>query len=622
MLDNSPPPGPDPSTRSPSRHQQRDRWLAAALAAALAGATTFAIGVDAARPRPDGTVITTAADLPCTHIIDGIPIYLDPCVPDGDPLPDDIPPWIDEIQHIMECTGAQLQPPDESPTPEQTAAVAATVIGPSETTDPTPTIVPSGPFSPTPTVSGFSSPPVTPTDSPTAAPSASPTPCPTPTGSPPPSSTVPPSPVPSVSPTEPTPSPTPSTISPSPSPSESPEPCTSASAPQPPTAAAIDEDPPKDKEADRLCRKPADSAKDTVLVATGDSVTSAYQQAKSVASLNCTINGSTKDHRGLWGNDMLFSYAGKYYTTINKNISEYYNFARIGFTTDDIRKIAAAGTDTCKNPWNRVKPPLDLAVDAVKAAKTDKKQAYFVTTGGINNTNWTDILAQFAKCRGLQILADAFKATVFSTNDTKFEWWAKGELPGKIDNIMAKGGGCRATFYVNRWPLPPLILDPIRIAVPAYDGPGSGANESALSKQIPDDAKAIVDAIVTAGADKIAWMLYYDINWAEIDMAAVAKDILGGIRAIKYIKGVVPAIFNLGAASLVPPELVGKAATYQKAMNDAIKSKIPANPKVTVVTAPVLRAGDIQQTTPMGCPHPNDSGHTKLANALKGAFGG
>ncbi len=127
---------------------------------------------------------------------------------------------------------------------------------------------------------------------------------------------------------------------------------------------------------------------------------------------------------------------------------------------------------------------------------------------------------------------------------------------------------------------------------------------------------------VNAGADKIAWMLYYDINWAEVDLAAVTKDILGDVRAIKYIKGIVPAIFNLGPASLVPPELVGKASAYQKAMNDAIKSKIPANPKVTVVTAPVLRAGDIQQTTPMGCPHPNDNGHTKLANALKGAFGG
>src|SRR5262249_43383548 len=155
---------------------------------------------------------------------------------------------------------------------------------------------------------------------------------------------------PSPSPTSPSPTPTESpsptpTDSPSPSPTESPQPCASESAP---ATAGVAADTPLDKDADRLCRKPADPDKDTVLVATGDSVTSAYQQAKSVASVNCAINGSTKDQRGLWGNDMLFSYAGKYYSNINKNISEYYNFARIGFTTDDIIKIAAAGTDTCK----------------------------------------------------------------------------------------------------------------------------------------------------------------------------------------------------------------------------------------------------------------------------------
>ncbi|HEX6074636.1 MAG TPA: hypothetical protein VFZ32_05140 [Micromonosporaceae bacterium] len=380
-------------------------------------------------------------------------------------------------------------------------------------------------------------------------------------------------------------------------------------------------DEPKDKDADRLCRRPEDSSKDAVLVATGDSVTSAYHQTMSAASTNCAINNSAKDHRNLPGNDMLFSYAGRYYTNLNKNISEYYNFARVGFTTDDIIKAGAGTQDACKNNWNRVKPPLGLADDAVRAAKRAGKKAYFVTTGGVNNTNWTDMLVQFSQCRGLEVLTEAFKATVFSTNATKFEWWARGQLPGQWDKIIDNGGGCRATWWVPRpWPFPPLLLQPIRIGVPAYDGPGS-PNPSALSKQIADDAKTIVDTMINAGADKVVWMLYYSILPAEVDLAAVVSQILGGYAGIRYLKDVVPWIFNLGDASLVPVQLVGRIRTLETDLNNAIKSKLPVNAKLVVQPAPALGAGDIQKTVPMGCPHPNGNGHDKLANSLKTAIG-
>jgi hypothetical protein len=358
-----------------------------------------------------------------------------------------------------------------------------------------------------------------------------------------------------------------------------------------------------------------------VLVAAGDSVTSAHEQANSAASTDCTKNGTTKDHRGLWGNHMLFSYAGKYYTNLNKNISEYYNFARTGFSTDDIIKAGAATTDACKNTWNRVKPPLGLSDDAVKAAKRANKKAYFVTTGGINNTNWTTILSQFAQCRGLEVLTEAFKATAFSTNDTKFEWWARGELPGKPDKIIDNGGGCRATWWVPRpWPFPPLLLNPIRIGIPAYDGPGS-ANPSNLAKQIADDAKTIVNTMLAAGADRVVWMLYYSILPAEVDLKAVVSDILGAYAGIRYLKNVVPRIFNLAEASLVPVGLVGKIRILEQNLNNEIKSKFPVNAKLVAQAAPLMFAGDIQKTVPMGCPHPNDRGHTKLANALKTAIG-
>ncbi|GIH08900.1 hypothetical protein Rhe02_69670 [Rhizocola hellebori] len=378
---------------------------------------------------------------------------------------------------------------------------------------------------------------------------------------------------------------------------------------------------PKDKEEDRVCKKPEDAAKDAVLVATGDSVTSAYHQTASADSTDCTKNNSAQDARKLPGNDMMFSYAGRYYN-MNKNISEYYNFARVGFSTDDIIKAGAAKTDSCANPWNRVKPPLDLADDAVKAAKRAGKKAFFVTTGGINNTNWTTILTQFALCQGLEVLTDAFKATVFSTNQTSFQWWAKQVLPGKPDKIIDNGGGCRATWWVNRGPFwPPLLLNPIRIGIPAYDGPGSGANESALSKQIPGDAKTIVNTMLAAGADKVVWMLYYSIIPATVDLKAAVSDVLGSYPGIKYLKNIVPAIFNLGDASLVPVALVGRIRQLEKDLNDAIKAQLPVNAKLVAQPAPALGAGDIQKTVPMGCPHPNGKGHDKLAAALKAAIG-
>ena len=380
-------------------------------------------------------------------------------------------------------------------------------------------------------------------------------------------------------------------------------------------------DEPKDRDADRVCRRPEDSSKDAVLVATGDSVTSAYHQTRSAASTNCAINNSAKDHRNLPGNDMFFSYAGRYYRNLNKNISEYYNFARIGFTTDDIVNAVAGTQDGCANNWNRVKPPLGLADDAVRAAKQAGKKAYFVTTGGVNNTNWTKMLEQFAKCRALEVLTEAFKATVFSTNKTKFEWWARGQMPGQWDKIIDNGGGCRATWWVPRpWPFPPLLLNPIRIGVPAYDGPGS-PNPSALSRQIADDAKTIVDTMLAAGADKVVWMLYYSILPAEVDLAAVVSQILGNYAGIRYLRNIVPWIFNLGNASLVPVQLVGRIRTLETDLNNAIKSKFPVNAKLVAQTAPALGAGDIQKTVPMGCPHPNGSGHDKLANTLKTAIG-
>jgi len=59
-------------------------------------------------------------------------------------------------------------------------------------------------------------------------------------------------------------------------------------------------------------------------------------------------------------------------------------------------------------------------------------------------------------------------------------------------------------------------------------------------------------------------MLYYSIAPAELDLKAVAKEVLGGIRGVKYLKQTVPAIFNLGDGSLIPqvPAMAGFGTAF------------------------------------------------------------
>ena len=78
-------------------------------------------------------------------------------------------------------------------------------------------------------------------------------------------------------------------------------------------------------EKDRLCPPNRNPAAPAVLVATGDSVTSAHIQAKHHHEpKKCAVNQNTQaDQRGLPGNDMTSSYAGRYVTALNQDVVEY-----------------------------------------------------------------------------------------------------------------------------------------------------------------------------------------------------------------------------------------------------------------------------------------------------------
>jgi hypothetical protein len=187
----------------------------------------------------------------------------------------------------------------------------------------------------------------------------------------------------------------------------------------------------------------------------------------------------------------------------------------------------AIQADACGNPWNRVKPPLGLAEDAIKAAKNNNQKAYAVATGGINNTNWVRMLTEFAACRIAAMATAAFKATALSTKDTHFKWFARqvGPSNAPTDKIMDNGGGCWAVWFVRTRPFFPPTIFTARFAISQYNGPGA-AVPGPWVPQIPFNTEAIVKTLLNAGADKVVWMLYFDMIPATVDSAAFVRAVM------------------------------------------------------------------------------------------------
>jgi hypothetical protein len=156
------------------------------------------------------------------------------------------------------------------------------------------------------------------------------------------------------------------------------------------------------------------------------------------------------------------------------------------------------------------------------------------------------------------------------------------------------------------------------VGVDAYNGPGS-PNPGALSKQIGPDVTAIVNAVLGNGADKVVWMLYYDINPANLDVASVGLA-AGKAKMPAWVSKFLPATVKPFTVSLIDPLFVPQVRTLVTDLNTTIKDAIAANAKVSVQTPPILLAGDFQDTALGGSPHPSDKGHTKLANTLSAAF--
>ena len=347
-------------------------------------------------------------------------------------------------------------------------------------------------------------------------------------------------------------------------------------------------------------RDPAniECGKRIVLTATGDSVTAAHHQW-GFGRANCQRTSS--DARGLTGNHAFFSYAGRYYNA-NTDIVKYYNFARTGFgTTEMLGNPGARGADGCGNPWARAAAPVGLSEAVIRQAKRDGYKAYHVSTGGVNNTNWTDVLENVTKCRGLEW----GQANLLPRGRSRFWWVAVGGKAG----IVANGGNCTLQVFN---PLNRRRDAFFRIGVPRYDGP-------LKLPTVTLDVTTTVNNLLAAGADKIVWMLYYDITLANVDIANFGYTYVRG-GAPAWVRALLPPRVRALNVALIDPVQVVAVRGVMTALNNAVIAGIPINAKVATQAGVLTVAADIQNTAIGGSPHPSAAGHTKMATALAAKF--
>jgi len=362
---------------------------------------------------------------------------------------------------------------------------------------------------------------------------------------------------------------------------------------------------------DRICPKDRNPSSPVVVVATGDSVTSAHVQEKYAYPMGNCDGNTAEDHRKLPGNHMGMSYVGKYVNDINKDVVEYYNFARTGYGTRQIMTAPKAHKDACQKEWGRDFPPIDLADRAVRQAKTDRKAAYFVTTGGVNNTNWTDTLAGVAKCGVIDHFRGLIQDYIQRNN---LPWtasvrWFDGAGRRTTKDKVIDGGACDGRItgnftgrrYIHR-----------RVDIPKYNGPDKFA-------EIRTDVTDIVNKMLNAGADKVVWMAYYDISPAQIDVGLFAETYR--LALSRRIRGYLPGQILTHKVDLIDdPAWKTTTQKWVTELNAEIKKAIPNNAKVKFADAPALDKDKIQKTMLGGCPHPNDVGHTELSKTLDAAF--
>ncbi len=327
------------------------------------------------------------------------------------------------------------------------------------------------------------------------------------------------------------------------------------------------------------------------LVAIGDSVTSAHIQTGFGDNCAHTTSDTT---RRLRGNDGRTSYAGQYVDRLNGDVVRYYNVARTGFDTALMRQVAANNTDACGQPWARNAAPIELLFGAVRQARHAGDHVYAVGTAGANDTNWVKIIENALTCRALQYVDSKVPAAL-----ARLVWSTPTEeMPA---NLIPDGGACIFLTTVAGEDLR------LRFEVPAYNGPMKLG-------QVTENVRAMTDAMLRAGADKVVWMSYHDISPAQIDIAGYIEALVRA-RLPENVRNELPHL-DAHLVHLIDQRFAGAVQTMINGMNSAVSAGLPDDDKVTMAD-PAVGAGGIQVTMIGGSPHPNQAGHGQLAQELK-----
>jgi hypothetical protein len=355
------------------------------------------------------------------------------------------------------------------------------------------------------------------------------------------------------------------------------------------------------------------------LITSGDSVTSAHWQKKSGNPTGAVPCPNTSDRGGRGpGNDPFFSYANAVFRDVAKFAGgNYYNYARTGFTTTDMLQADPAAVDACGNTWGKPQPPVGMVTATAAWEKEQKRKVAWVTTGGVNDTNWSGVLENFLGCSvtghivttqtSARRLGYVSMMVTFADRSThQFDGTAADNRA--IDRLLREGGSCR---FVKKSTFGSILMDST-FTVALF-------NIGGVKNQITGNVKTAVEAGIAAKIDRIVWLGYYDISKAEIDVAAAAPVFgLTAAEATRYLG----ARFKLARTSAQAQTLRDQQTALNKAICDGVTAAKRANPTASVMctkwTDPNFTgSGDIQDTVKGGMPHPSEGGQRKLAEVIK-----
>jgi hypothetical protein len=387
------------------------------------------------------------------------------------------------------------------------------------------------------------------------------------------------------------------------------------------------------------------------LIASGDSVTSAHFMPQSAVPLPGLLCPGTSERNTGPGNDYVFSWAGAAGTDWDSTAGvftgddlfgggDYYNFARVGFDTTQMLTVTKKDPDSCGTPWDRTltvprlakHTPFGLVLTAAKYEIQDKKRdVAWVTTGGVNDTNWLGargpgitgadvwwggVLLPYSACELLRVAA---LSTEFMRRSSSFTVTPTGRAPlvfradNPVENgqymqaLLGDGGTCEITVARQRV---------ARFVVPKFNIATSGPTiKGNIASMVTDGLKA--------GIKRIVWVGYYDMSWAEVDIRGLLQAMIPSERYVNLImrQGLPERVpmFSAQAQPMVQGFL-GQLDSYICAGVDAgakAAGNVPGTAACTNWQWPGFNgAADMQSTVVGGTPHPSQQGMAKLAKMV------